>query len=589
MSTRAILPVALFLLAMGPISGHAQVIPSEHFEQLEYRQLGPMGNRVIAVAGIPGDPLVYYAGAASGGLWKSSDGGTVWEPIFDDQPVSSVGSVAVAPSDSNVIWAGTGETFIRSNVSIGNGIYKLTDSGKTWTHMGLDETGRIGRIVIDPRDPDVVFAAAMGHGYGPQEDRGVFRTTDGGKTWEKVLFVDENTGCSDIAMDPNNPRILFAGMWQLVMNTWGRESGGPGSGIYRSKDRGTTWKRLSGNGLPTAPVGKVGVAVAPSNSNRVYALIETGDGIPWKGEVTANGVLWRSDDGGENWELVNYDHALIQRPAYYTRLAVEPDDYDEIYTLAPRLSKSLDGGKTVKRTPGGGDNHDMWIDPTNGDRMMIGDDGGALISVNRGKSWRRIKLPIAQMYHVAVDNQIPYYLYGNRQDGPSFRGPSNSLMGRSIPSGLWHEAGGCESGFAYPDPVDTNIVWSGCYNARLDRYDISTGSNRSVRVWPEVQMGWPAGDLKYRFQWTFPISISPHDHRRVYVGSQHVHQTTDGGHSWQIISPDLPPKTGDAEELRAASPSTISASSMAASFLPSPNRRWKRAVSGQAPMTGCCM
>jgi photosystem II stability/assembly factor-like uncharacterized protein len=527
------------LAFQGPSS--AQEINADLFNKLRYRHIGPVGNRVSAVTGIPGDPLIYFAGAASGGIWKTEDEGIRWRPVFDDQNVQSIGALAVAPSDHNVIWAGTGEAFIRSNISIGNGIYKSTDGGKSWKHMGLEKTGRIGRILIHPANPDIVFAASMGHCYGPQSDRGVFRTSDGGETWEKVLFVDENTGCSDIVLDANNPRILFAGMWQLVIHTWGRESGGPGSGLYKSADGGSSWNRIEDHGLPKSPLGKIALAMAPSDSNRIYALIETGDGVPWKGQETSSGVLWRSEDGGENWKLVNYNHNLTQRPHYYSRCAVAPDDPDEMYFCAVRFQKSLNGGETFSTAPMvGGDNHDIWIDPTDADRMVVGNDQYISISTNRGKSWRGHGLPIAQMYHVAVDNQIPYYVYGNRQDGPSMRGPSNSLYGfMGIPIGDWHSCGGSESGFAIPDPVDPSIVWSGNYQGSLDRYDESSRTSRSVDIWPDYGMGWPAADLKYRFQWTFPICISPHDHNKVYVGSQYVHMTTDGGQSWSVISPDL--------------------------------------------------
>ncbi|MCP5053579.1 MAG: sialidase [bacterium] len=499
------------------------------FKQLKYRHIGPVGNRVSTVTGVTGNPNVFYVGAASGGIFKSIDGGINWKPIFDEQPVSSIGSLAVAPSDPNVVWAGTGETFIRSNVSQGDGIYKSTDRGKSFKNMGLKNSGRIGRIVIDPRNPDIVLAAAMGHCYGPQQERGVFRTANGGKTWERVLFVDENTGCSDIAMDPNNPRILFAGMWPMLIKTWGKWSGGKGGGLYMSRDGGLTWKKLKGKGLPKTEIGKVAVAVAPTDSDRVYALIETED----EG-------LWRSDDGGQSWKHINQNHALLNRPLYYTRLIVAPDDADEVYFPATRFHMSLDGGLNLKPfNPAGGDHHDMWIDPTNPDRMIVGNDQGVSVSTNRGKSWHGVQLPVAQMYHVYVDNRIPYYVYGNRQDGTSYRGPGNSRTGRKIPSGLWHPVGGFESGFAIPDPVDNNIVWSGNYDGRLDRFDLRTGHSRDVSVWPESIQGWPAADVKYRFQWTFPICISPHDHNTVYVGSQYVHSTLDGGHSWKVVSPDL--------------------------------------------------
>ncbi|MBI2833047.1 MAG: sialidase [Acidobacteria bacterium] len=529
--------------------------PPDIFSPMRYRHVGPGGKRVSAVVGVPGQPNIFYFGAASGGIFKSTDGGIHWTPIFDNQPVSSIGALALAPSESNIIWAGTGEAFIRSNISIGNGVYKSTDGGRTWAHQGLEKTGRIARIVIHPRDPNVVFVAAMGHCYGPQADRGVFRTTDGGKTWEKVLFVDENTGASDIAMDVNNPTVLFAGMWQVDIKTWALRSGGPGSGLFVSRDGGTTWKRLTGHGLPKAPLGKIAVAVARNNSNRVYALIETGDGLPWNGQETDSGTLWSSDDGGANWQLTNYDHNLIQRPYYYTRCVIAPDNYNEIYTLAVQLSVSLDGGKTFENAPGGrhGDNHDMWIDPVNGDRMIVGNDGGAMISVNRGQSWHRPQLPIAQVYHVTTDNNIPYNVYGNVQDGPSARGPSNSRISGGpadpapsgeIPLGMWHAVGGGESGWTVPDPVDGNIVWStasgyGALGGSVDRHDERTRQVRKVDVWPESPMGWGARDLKYRFQWSFPLAISPHNHEQVYTGSQYVHRTTDGGHSWQIISPDL--------------------------------------------------
>jgi len=507
-------------------------ITAELFSAFKYRHIGPQGNRMIAVAGVPGDLNTYYAGAASGGLWKSTDGGINWEPVFDGQPASSVSAVAIAPADTNIIWAGTGETFIRSNVSIGNGIYKSTDAGKTWQHLGLEKTGRIGRIVIHPKNPDIVFAAALGHCYGPQPERGVFRTTNGGKTWQRVLFVDEKTGCSDIAMDPQRPDTLFAGMWQVDIKTWGRWSGGPGSGVFVSRDGGDTWKRLNGGGIPEPPLGKVAVAIAQDNPNRVYALIETAD----------RGSLWRSDNGGEKWHFVNHNRLLNERPHYYTRVVVSPEDYNEVYFPSNGMSVSFDGGENCEQVYWGGDNHDMWMDPTNADRIMIGNDLGVFISTNHGNSWNVVMLPVAQMYHVAVDNEIPYNVYGNRQDGLSYRGPSNSLTQGwwgGIPSGLWRNVAGCECGFAYPDPVDAHIIWGGCYNAGLDRFDLSNGHNRSVRVWPKSPMGSPAGLLKYRFNWTFPIAISPHDHNKVYVGSQHVHVTTNGGQSWQVISPDL--------------------------------------------------
>src|SRR3954471_7244788 len=322
--------------------------------EMRWRYVGPVGNRVASVVGVPGDPNVYYAGAASGGIWKTIDGGIHWSPIFDDQDVSSVGALAVAPSNANVVWAGTGEPWIRSHISAGNGVYKSTDAGRTWRKMGLDSVGRVGRIAIDPSNPDIVFVAAQGFSYGPQEERGIYRTTDGGAHWQRVLFVDRNTGGIDVVMHPTNPQVLFAAMWQLEIRTWTRESGGPGSGIYTSVDGGTTWTHLTGHGLPTHEVGKIGLAIARSNPNRVYALIETGDGNPLHGRVTDNGELWRSDDGGANWRTVSYDRDLGCRQPYYTRMAVAPDNPDETYFLCATFNHSLDGGTTLTATGRGG-------------------------------------------------------------------------------------------------------------------------------------------------------------------------------------------------------------------------------------------
>ncbi|HEY8225570.1 MAG TPA: hypothetical protein VIG25_09850 [Pyrinomonadaceae bacterium] len=543
--------VALFVICF--VSGASSLVRAQDTTKdvlgaLRFRHIGPVGNRLTSVVGVPRDPNIYYVGAASGGVWKTVDGGVHWQPVFDSQPVSSIGALAIAPSDPNVVWAGTGEPWIRSHISVGQGIYKSTDAGKTWTLMGLEKTGRISRVVVHPKDPDIVLVAALGHAYGPQPDRGIYRTTNGGKTWERVLFTDENTGCSFLEMDPNNPSILFAGMWPIEIHTWGRESGGPGSGLFKSTDGGVTWKKLTGSGLPTRTTGKVVVAVAPTNSNRVYAMIEAGDGVPVNGKETDRGKLWRSDDGGETWRLVSYDRSLGGRTHYYFRMAVSPDNENETYFLTAGFAVSIDGGENIR--PGtfgsspGGDNHDIWIDPTNANRMAVANDGGVSISTTRGRSWYRIQLPIAQMYHVTVDNRIPYYVYGNEQDDPSYRGPSRVAGGNQIPRSAWHAVAGGESGWATPDPVDNNIIWSsasgsGSIGGIVERYDLRTGQARNVEVWPEQVNGSPAADLKYRFVWTFPLTISPHDHKKLYVGSQYVHQTTDDGQSWQVISPDL--------------------------------------------------
>ena len=558
--------LATVLIATAATIGHAQrrrdplpateakpLVSSDLLKPLTFRHIGPEGNRVVTVASPVGDPNVYYAGAASGGIFKSTDGGLHWAPIFDDQMVSSIGALAVAPSDPNVVWAGTGEPNIRSNISVGWGIFRSTDAGKSWTKMGLENTGRIGRIAIHPKDPNTLMVTAVGTGYGPAPDRGVFRTTDGGQTWAKVLFVDENTGAYDVEYDPTNPRIAYATTWQIEIHTWGRKSGGPGSGIWKSTDGGVTWKRLTGNGLPTKPFGKVDLAVAPSNPNRVYALIETSDGVPLPGVEAESGELWRSEDGGTNWKVVSHDRQLAGRTQYYTRMIVAPDNENEAYFLTASWAKTLDGGQTIIDPPNGetpgGDHHDIWIDPTNPNRHAVAHDGGISITNNRGKTWNQVQLPIAQMYHVTVDNRVPYYVFGNRQDGPSARGPSNSRMSgfggdAGIPRGLWHSVGGGESGWATPDPEDPNIVWSsasgfGSVGGIVSRYDVRTGVASAVEVWPEATTGHSAEQVKYRFQWTFPLTISPHDRNRVYVGSQYVHETSDGGKTWREISPDL--------------------------------------------------
>jgi photosystem II stability/assembly factor-like uncharacterized protein len=553
------------LLGIAPRHAATQQVEASVYRQLPFRYIGPVGNRVSAVVGIPGDVTTYYVGSASGGIFRTDDAGATWQSIFDDHDVASIGALAIAPSNPSIIWAGTGEAHIRSNVSVGNGIYRSLDGGATWQRRGLERTGRIAHVMVDPRNPDVVLVAAVGHGYGPQEDRGVFRTRNGGETWERVLFVDPHTGAADLAMDHHNPDVLYAGMWSLSINTSGRISGGPGSGIYRSRDGGTTWQRLQGNGLPEQrELGRIGLAIAPSDSRRIYALIETGQGMMWKGERTSSGTLWRSDDAGTTWRMMTSNREIIGRAAYYTHVVVAPDNPDEAYFLTATFSRTRDGGATFQTgrgypetagghnlaTPPQGDFHAVWIDPTNPERMIVGNDGGIGISVNRGRTWNRIQLPNAQMYHVAVDNQIPYNVYGNRQDGPSFRGPSNSLvygygrMVEPISRALWRTVGGGESGWTIPDSSDPNVVWSsstasGGLGGSIDRYDERTGQFRRVELWPENPSGSAAADLRYRFHWTFPVAMSPHDSKRVYAGSQYVHETTNGGQSWQVISPDL--------------------------------------------------
>lgn len=544
----------LSLLALLCLQVSAQQLEKGAIDQLTFRPIGPIGNRITSVSGVAGDPLTYIVGAATGGVWKTTDGGLNWRPVFDKQDVHSIGSLAIAPSNPQVVYVGTGESFIRSNVSIGKGMYKSTDGGETWHKIGLENTGRISRVLVHPDNEDIVYVAALGHAYAPQKERGIYRTIDGGETWEHVLFVDENTGASDIVMDPDNPRILFAGMWQLELKTWRRVSGGPGSGIHMTTDGGKTWKKLEGNGLPKGPVGKIALAMTPAKPDRVYALIETGDGVPYQGQETESGELWRSDDNGKTFQLVNSNRDLGGRQAYYTRCAASPDNPHEVYFIASNFLTSIDGGKSLAQPESflsgpNWDHHEMWIDPTNGNRMAVVGDGGVSISQNRGKSWLRNFLPVAQLYHVTTDKNIPYNVLTNRQDGPSMKGPSNSRVSGifgpgMIHSGMWRDVGGGESGFATPDPVDPDIVWSsasgfGPIGGIVTRYNEKTNQYRQTEVWPDYTGGTPAADVKYRFQWTFPLLISPHDHNTVYVTSQHVHRTTDGGQTWEMISPDL--------------------------------------------------
>ena len=536
---------------------------------MEFRHVGPIGNRVTTVAGIPNDPMTYYVGAASGGVWKTIDGGLNWSPIFDNQEVHSIGAISVAPSDPMTIYVGTGESSIRSNVSIGNGVYKSEDGGETWKHLGLENTGRISRIIIHPKNRDLIYVGSLGHAYSPQKERGVFMSEDGGDSWKHVLFIDSNTGISDMVMDPDNSRILFAGAWQLDLKTWRRISGGPGSGIFKSVDGGINWTKLKGNGLPKKDVGKIALAMTPADPDRLYALIETGDGVPYNGKETESGELWRSDDNGKTFKLVNSNRNLGGRQAYYTRTAASTDNPNEIYFMTSDFFSSIDGGVSVtKALKGDGDeeeeyvdkngpqlaspnwdHHEMWIDPFDGNRMAVAGDGGISISQNRGKSWLKTFLPVAQLYHVTTDNSIPYNLLTNRQDGPSMKGPSRSNMENwwhsgMIQSGLWREVGGGESGFATPDPKNPDIVWSsasgsGSLGGIVTRYNEKTKQYRQLEVWPEYAAGSYASLLKYRFQWTFPLLISPHDNKTVFVTSQHVHKTTNDGQSWEIISPDL--------------------------------------------------
>ena len=433
-----------------PASAEPVTAPKE-LAGLKYRSIGPAaGGRVSRAVGVPGDPRTYYAATASGGVWKSINGGLSWSPIFDDQPISSIGSIAVAPSDPNIVYVGSGEANIRGNVAAGNGIYRSLDAGKTWTHVWKQE-GQIGTLVVHPRNPDVVFAAVLGHAFGPNPERGVFRTTDGGRTWKQVLAKNAETGASDVAIDPSNPNIVFAGLWQARRLPWDLVSGGPGSGLHVSRDGGDTWKSLTGSGLPEGIWGKVGVAVAPSDGRRVYALIEAD-----------KGGLFRSDDGGATWTLASAHRALRQRAWYYTTMTVHPTNPDEVWFPQVPMLRTIDGGKTITERHGfrHGDHHDLWMDPLNPKRMINANDGGVEITVDGGETWLAPNLPISQFYHVSADNRVPYHVAGAMQDLGTAQGPSNSLRSNGIVLTDWRDVGGGEAGHVVSKADDPNIVYA---------------------------------------------------------------------------------------------------------------------------------
>jgi photosystem II stability/assembly factor-like uncharacterized protein len=528
------------VLGAAPPPAAAGPVPDRLFEPLRWRLVGPFrGGRVTAVAGVPGQPLVYYMGATGGGVWKTTTAGNEWVPVADGHvKTGSVGALAVAPSDPNVVYAGMGESCIRGNVSHGDGVYRSTDAGKTWTHVGLRDTMQIGRIRVHPRDPDHVYVAALGHTWGPNAERGVFRSRDGGKTWSKVLFVDEGTGAVDLAMDEANPRVLYAAFWQARRTPWNLESGGPGSGLYKTTDGGDTWTKLDGThqagawrgkGLPKGPWGRVGVSVSPARPDRVYAVVEAEEG-----------GVFRSDDAGASWERTNDERKLRQRAWYYTHVHADPREPDTVYVLNVELFRSKDGGTTFEavRVPHG-DNHDLWIAPEDPRRMIEGNDGGAAVTFDGGLSWSTIdNQPTAQLYHVIADDQFPYRLYGAQQDNTTV-----SIASRTATSGIgekdWDEVAGCESGTIAPKPGDPDVTYAGCYGGYLGRLDRRTGQQRAITVWPENPMGWGAEGMRYRFQWTFPIVASRHDPSVLYAGANVLFRTTDEGSSWAAVSPDL--------------------------------------------------
>jgi photosystem II stability/assembly factor-like uncharacterized protein len=507
-----------------------QTIDPKTYEGMKWRLIGPFrGGRSLTAVGVTSQPNTYYFGAVSGGVWKTTDGGLSWDPIFDKQDISSIGSIAVSDSDPNVVYVGTGEACIRGDISYGDGVYKSVDAGKTWTNIGLKDTRHIGAVIVHPTNPDIAFVAALGHAYGPNQERGIFRTRDGGKSWEKVLYINDQTGGIDIVFDPQNPHVLFASMWEGYRTPWLLNSGGEKSGLYRSGDDGTTWKRIEGNGFPEGPLGRIGVSVSGGDSNVVYALIEA-----------KKGGIYRSDNGGENWSLINDDHRFRQRAWYFTHIWADSKNPNIVYTANTGLYRSIDGGKSFDRLNAPhGDHHGLWIDPNNPNRMINANDGGATISVDGGKNWStQNNQPTAQFYHITADNDFPYRVYGAQQDNTSVGILTRSDRG-FIDRPDWDPVGGGESGYIAVDPRDSSIVYAGGYFGGITRLDRHTNQAQDIMQWPNDPDGHNASEQKYRYTWTMPIVFSPHDPSMLYNAAQFVFRSNDSGHSWQTISPDL--------------------------------------------------
>ena len=505
------------------------LVDEKLFNAMRWRQVGPFrGGRVLAVTGVPGEPNVFYFGGASSGVWRSTDAGTSWQPLFDKQPIASIGAIAVAPSDHNVIYAGSGEACIRGNISYGNGVYKSMDAGKTWKNIGLKDTRHIGAVIVDPRNPNIVLVAALGHAYGPNEERGVFRSTDGGATWQKVLYKDNKSGAIDVVFDPNNANTVFASLWEVYRTPWSLNSGGPGSGLYKSSDGGATWTRLEGHGLPAGIMGRIGISVSGADSNKVYAMVESKEG-----------GLYRSDDGGDSWIRMNEDGRLRQRAWYFSHIFADPKSADTVYVLNTGLFRSTDGGRTFNLLPAPhGDHHGLWIDPDSPERMINGNDGGATVTLDGGRTWStQYNQPTAQFYHVITDNRWPYYIYGAQQDNSTVAIKSyddDGVIGRQD----WYAVGGGESGYIAPYPPDPNITYANA-EAFTSRFDKRTEQAVDISVWPIDFSGNGAEKLLHRFNWTSPLMLSPHDPHTLYTAAEMVFKSSNEGQSWTAISSDL--------------------------------------------------
>ncbi len=507
-------------------------VPSELYSSMEYRLIGPFrGGRSAAVTGVPGQPNLFYFGATGGGVWKTLDGGRTWENISDGYFGGSIGAVEVAKSDPNVIYVGGGEKTLRGNVSSGYGIWKTEDAGKTWTSAGLKNSRHVPRIRIHPTDHNTIYAAVLGNIYKPTQERGIYKSTDGGKTWDKKLFVNDHAGAVDLKLDPNNPRILYASTWRAQRTPYSLSSGGKGSALWKSTDSGETWNEISKNeGFPKDTLGIIGVTVSPKNSERVWAIVENKE----------KGGLYRSDNGGKTWTQINSERKLRQRAWYYTRVYADTEDEDVVYVLNVRYHKSTDGGKTFNTfNAPHGDHHDLWIAPEDSQRMIIGDDGGAQISYNGGQTWSTYyNQPTAQFYRVTTDNAFPYRIYVAQQDNSTIR-INHRSDGGSIDEDDWEPTAGGESAHIAVDPTNNDIVYGGSYGGFLSRVNHDAGTVRGINVWPDNPMGYGAEGMKYRFQWNFPIIFSKHDPKKLYTFSNHVHLSTNEGQNWELLSGDL--------------------------------------------------